>query len=175
MTKKLAFASILTALAALCLCGSILLPTGRMVMLFMSSFCILVATIECNTRFSLLSYISTTLIGFLFMPFKLQLFLYAGILGYYPVVKMYIERINNRKLEWLVKVLFFSAILIIAYFMLRYFFMPRIDFGVLMDYVFAHLPVIVIAAEIIFIVYDYLLSMLATYYTSVIQRQMYQR
>lgn len=173
MTRKLAFASILTALAALCLCGSILLPTGRIALLFMSSFCILVATIECNTRFSLLAYIATALIGFLFLPFKLQLFLYAGILGYYPIVKRYIERINNRKLEWLVKVLFFNAILIIAYFIIRYVFMPRIDFGVLMDYVFAHLPVIVIAAEIIFVVYDYLLSMLASYYTNVIQKQMY--
>ena len=169
MTKKLAFASVLTALSAICLCASILLPTGRAAFLMLSSFCILVTTAECGTRYSVLSFAATTLIGFLFMPLKVQLVLFAAFLGYYPIVKRYIERLENLKLEWLVKVLFFSAVLVAAYFIVRYALMPNIDMGVVMNYVFSHLPLIVIGAEVLFVVYDILLSLLASYYGNVIK------
>ena len=175
MTRKLAISAVMTALSTICLCASILLPTGRVTFLILSSFCILITTAECGTRFGTLSYIDTGLIGFLFMPLKLQLLLYAAFLGYYPIVKSYIEQVENQKIEWLIKIAFFSAVLVIVYFVVQYALMPNIDMGVLASYALSHLPVIVLFAEAAFVIYDILLSMLASYYIRVIQPKMGNR
>ncbi|MBQ4087836.1 MAG: hypothetical protein IJC78_06285 [Clostridia bacterium] len=169
MTKKLAFASVLTALTAIFLCASVYLPTGRIAFLMLSTFCILVTQAECGTRYSLLAYVASSAIGLLFLPIKLQLLLFVAFLGYYPIVKRYIEQIQNLWLEWPVKILFFSAVLVVAYFAAQYILIPRIELGIVADYVFSHLPAIVLAAEVIFVIYDILLTMLASYYMNVIQ------
>ena len=172
MTKKLATAAVLAALTTVFLCASVFLPTGRLTCLILSSFCILAAQVECGTRYSLLSYAVATLICVLFLSFKAQILAFFAFLGYYPIVKCYVEQLKNVKLEWIVKILFFSTVLVLLYFLAQYLLMPNMELGVIMNYIFSHIPLIVIVAEIIFIIYDLLLTMLATYYIRMIQPRM---
>ena len=82
------------------------------------------------------------------------------------------ERIGKRWLEWLVKILFFNAVLIVAYFALKYFLLAYINFGTIFNIVLSHLIFVVIIAEIVFVLYDYMLSMLASYYINVVQKRL---
>ncbi len=171
MIKKLAFASIMTALTVVCLYGSVVLPMGRIALLALTSLCVLVTHAECGTKYSLIQFLATGLIGILLIPFKFQMILFVAFLGYYPIVKSYIEQLHNRFMEWLVKILFFNAILIVAYFVLNYVLLAYISFGAIFEYVFSHLILVIIAAEIVFILYDYMLSMLVSYYMNVVQER----
>lgn len=172
MTRKLAFSSIMTALTIVCLYGSVALPTGRIALLAITSLCILITHAECGTKFSLLQFFSSALLGILLVPFKLQMILFVAFIGYYPIVKSYIERIGKTWLEWIVKILFFNAVLIIAYFILTNFLMTHMNLGVIFDIVMSHLLSVVVLAEIVFILYDYMLSLLASYYVNVIQKRL---
>ncbi len=164
MTKKFTVASIMTALALVCLFGSAYLPTGRITLLAVTSMCILVTVAQCGTRYGWLQYAATSILAILLIPFKFQVLIFIVLLGYYPMVKLYIERIEKLWLEWIVKILFFTALLIIAYFVVKYFLVRHISFGAIFDIVMTHLLLVVIIAEVIFVIYDYLLSFFARFY-----------
>lgn len=172
MTRKMAFASVMTALTIVCLYGSVVLPTGRIALLAITSLCVLITHAECGTKFSLIQFLASALIGMLLVPFKSQIILFIAFIGYYPIVKSYIERMENRGLEWVVKILFFNAILIAAYFILKYLLLAYINFGPIFSYVLSHLFLVIIFAEIVFVLYDCMLSMLATYYVNAIQKRL---
>lgn len=171
MTRKIAFGSIMTALTIVSLYGSVFLPTGKIALLAITSLCILITHIECGTKFSLIQFLASALIGILFIPFKLQMILFITFLGYYPIIKSYIEQINKRWLEWLVKIFFFNAILIVAYMVIKYILLSYIRFGTIFELVFSHLMTVVLILEIAFILYDYMLSLLASYYINVIHKR----
>lgn len=164
MTKKFTIASIMTALALVCLFGSAYLPTGRIALLAITSMCILVTVSQCGARYGWLQYTATSILAILLIPFKFQVLLFIALLGYYPMVKLYIEKIDKLWLEWIVKILFFSALLIITYFVVTYILAQRISFGAIFDVIMTHLLLVVVISEVVFIIYDYLLSFFAKFY-----------
>lgn len=171
MAKKIAFSSIMTALTMVCLYGSILLPTGRIALLVLTSLFVLITHAECGTRYSVMHFLSSSILGALFLPFKAQWITFAAFLGYYPIIKSYIEQIRIAWLEWVVKFLFFNAILIIAYFVIKYILLTYITLGPIFNYVLSHLLAVVFVAEITFILYDYMLSWLASYYVNTVSKK----
>ncbi len=172
MIRKLSFASVLTALTIVCLYGSTLLPTGKIALLALTSLCVLVTQAECGTRYSLIQYVASALIGLLLVPTKFQIILFIVFIGYYPIVKSYIERLNKLWLEWVVKIFYFNAMLIVLYFIVKYFLLRYVSFGPIFDYVLSHLVIVVAILELVFIFYDYLLSLMASYYNNVIKKKM---
>lgn len=172
MTHKLAFSSVMTALTVVCLYGSVVFPTGKITLLAMTSLCVLVTQTECGTKFSFMQFVASGLIGSLLVPFKSQIIIYIAFIGYYPIVKSYVERLCKPWMERLVKFLFFNAILIALYFTFKYFLLAYINFGTIFNIVFSHLFLAVVVAEFIFALYDYMLSMLAAYYVNVVKRML---
>lgn len=171
MTRKLTVASVLASMMAVTLAASVVAPTGKLTFLIIASLCVLVTVIECGTHFALMGYAAASVICAVFVPFKLQTIAFIVFLGYYPIIKRYIENLHNSGLEWLAKILFFSAVLVIVYMVFRYALLPKIDLGVIFQFVFDHIPAVVVALEAAFIAYDYLLGLFASYYTNVLQKK----
>ena len=172
MTRKMAFAYVMTALTIVCLYGSVVLPAGKIALFAITSLCVLITHAECGTRFSLVQYVASAIIGALIVPFKFQIILFALFVGYYPIIKSYIERIGILWLEWLVKILFFNAVFIVLYFLLQNILLSYINLGAVLDFALSHLSVVIIATEIIFVLYDYMLSVLASYYVNEIKEKL---
>lgn len=172
MTRKLAFSSIMTALTVICLCGSVFFPTGKLALFAITSFCVLVTQAECGTKYALIQFLASGLIGSLLVPFKSQIVIFILFIGYYPIVKSYIEHIGKLWTEWLVKIMFFNAVLIAAYFALKYFLLAYINFGTIFNIIFSHLLAVVTVSEIVFVLYDCILSMFASYYINVVQKRL---
>ncbi len=171
MARKLAFSSVMTALTVVSLYGSVALPTGRIALLAIASLCVLITHAECGTKYSFIQYITTALISALIIPYKSQVILFIAFIGYYPIVKSYIERIESVWLEWVVKILFFNALFILAYFVINSFLLNYIHFGSIFMYALAHLFWVFIIFEILFVIYDYLLSLFVSYYINVLQKR----
>ncbi len=171
MTKKLTTSAIMSALTLVCLFGSVYLPTGRIALLALTSMCILVTVARCGARYGWLQYAATSFLALLLIPFKFQVLMFIAILGYYPMLKLHIEGIRKIWLEWLVKIMFFTALLIVVYFLVKFVLLRYISLGAIFNVVLAHATVVVIAAEIIFVIYDYLLSFFARYYNQVISKR----
>ncbi|MBQ3182011.1 MAG: hypothetical protein IJB50_04555 [Clostridia bacterium] len=171
MTKKISICAIMTSLTLVFLFGSAYIPTGKIALLALASMCILVSVCECGIKFSWLQYVATSLLALLFIPSKGQVFLFIGIIGYYPILKLHIEGIKNIKIEWIVKIAFFNALLIVSYFVLKYVLLNYLSLSTIMDIVLANTFLIVLISEIVFIIYDYFLSFFARYYKDVISKK----
>lgn len=171
MAKRLAFSSIMTALTMVFLFGSVFLPTGKIALLVMTSLCVLITHAECGTRYSVMQYLASATLGTLFIPFKLQWVVFIVFIGYYPIIKSYIEQIRIMWLEWVVKFLFFNSILIVVYFVMKYFMLSYINFGPIFNYVLSHLVAAICIAEVLFILYDYMLSCLVSYYINTVSKK----
>jgi len=171
MTKKITVASIMTALSIVCLFGSAYLPTGRIVLLSITSMCVLITVSQCGLHYGWLQYVATSVLALLLIPFKLQVILFILFLGYYPMLKLHIEKIGKLWVEWIVKILFFTSLLIVSYFILKYFLLRYISFGAILEIVLAHTALVVVIAEIVFVLYDYFLSFFAQFYNENIKNK----
>jgi len=172
MTKKISVSAIMTSLTLVFLFGSAYVPTGKIALLALTSMCMLVTVCECGIKFSWLQYVATSLLALLFIPSKGQVFLFIGIIGYYPILKLHIESIKNLKLEWIVKIAFFNALLIVLYFVLKYVLLNYLSLGTILDIVLANTFLVVLISEIVFIIYDCFLSFFARYYNEVIKKRL---
>ena len=169
MNKKFSTAAIMTALTLVCLFGSAYIPTGKVALLALTSMCTLVTCDYCGTRYAWIQYVAVSLLALLLIPAKGQVFIFIGLTGYYPMVKLYIEGINKIYIEWIVKILFFTALLIVAFFVLKFFVTGIFSLGALMNIILANIALSALCGEIIFILYDYILSLFALYYTRAIK------
>ena len=171
MTKKLSVSAVMTSLTLVFLFGSSYVPTGKVALLALTSMCMLVTVAYCGVKTAWIQYVATSILALLFIPSKGQVFLFIALLGYYPILKLHIETIKNIKLEWLVKFLYFNALLIVSYFVLKYVILNYLSLGAIMNFVLANTVLVVLVSEIVFIVYDYFLSFFARYYNEVIAKR----
>ena len=65
-----------------------------------------------GTRYAWLSYAVTALLGVLLMPHSFAAWMYAGLAGFYPMVKKRLDRLP-RLLGWPIKLLLLTAVLLL--------------------------------------------------------------
>lgn len=171
MAKKITLSGIMTALTLVFLFGSAYIPTGKIALLALTSMCMLVTVSECGIKYAWVEFFATSLLALLLIPSKGQVFLYIGIIGYYPILKLHIENIKNIKLEWLVKIMYFNALLIVFYFVLRFLLFDYLSLSAIFDIVLKNTVLVVVISEVVFVFYDYFLSFFARYYNNVIKKR----
>jgi len=168
MIKRLTLSSILMAVSVVMLFIGSIWPV-RIAMSVIASAITTVTVIECGHKYAWLTFIGTAIISFLLIPKKLIVYGYILLLGYYPIIKLYIERINKLIPEWIIKLIVFNIVLVISYFALNYFMLPSLD-AELVVFFFKHLAFIIAALEVVFAVYDLVLSYIIGFYNQRLRR-----
>lgn len=101
-------------------------------------------------------YAAVSLLSIFIAPDKEAAVMYILILGYYPVVKKYIEKINKLVIEWILKLVLFNITVIAAWCIVMYVLqIPDDSMGMLGQYG----PYILLAlGNVTFIIYDIALT-----------------
>lgn len=151
--RKISWAGVIIALSIIFLMFASLLPKGKSIFYILSSLCILIVVWMYDIRTGILSYIATSLIGIFIIPNKMVVSFYILFFGIYPIVKALIERGIPIFYEILLKLLYYNFTLIILYFVFKIIIrqLPIFKFGFLLT---------IISSEFIFLLYDYLLTLL---------------
>lgn len=155
--KDLALGGILTALTIVTLFISILIPINTFAILTISSCFVPIAIMRSNVKIGILVYLASSIIGFFLVPLDIMIpfILYFGIYG---LVKFYIEKLRNMPLEIVLKLVFSNIMLFIGYILFTKFISPiNIDFPIWL---------LIILAQIAFIIFDYALTLIITFYIS---------
>ena len=101
----------------------------------MAGLCIMVVLIEINAKWAFLTYISSALISFFIAESEAKL-LFICIFGYYPILKSIIEKLRNNVLEWIMKIIYFNAVIILVYSVLsKLFIISKEEFAILGNYI----------------------------------------
>ena len=169
--KDIALGGILVALTTIVLYATSILPISTLAILTIASALIPVCIIRSNIQTSIFVYISSSLIAFFLVPINIS-FLYFIFFGVYGIVKFFIERIRKEKLEILFKIVFFNIAFIIGFIIMQNVLGINIIAGleVLMSRFFDNSGrsiasiILWIVAQPIFLIYDYAMTMIITFY-----------
>ena len=75
----------------------------------------MIPAIEFGTKWGLLCYGVTSVLSLILPTEREALIIFIGVLGYYPILKMVIERIGKRPIEILIKFAVFNVSVVASY------------------------------------------------------------
>lgn len=173
MSRKIAFGGILTALCIVLVYLAAYLPTGKLGLYALASVTIAIAVIELDIKLGAVVYAASAILSFLLTASINALLLFTLFFGSYPLLKYYIEKQRSAILEMLLKFGAFNLLAVLSFFIFK------LLFGVspinLSSFSVWMLVGILFAGQIIFIIYDYILSRLIDYYINRIRSTMHKR
>lgn len=151
-----AFGAIACALSVIFLYASSMLPVMKTSLPAVAGIFCAFTLANCGVFPSILVYFATTLLSLLLLPTKTPAVLYAILFGIYPILKHLIERLRHFIVEWLLKLTVFNLA-----FGAFYYAAGRLTGlqEVLPD---VSVFLLFFAANMVFIVYDILISMLVS-------------
>ncbi len=169
MAKRITFSAVAMGLTVICLYGSSALSTGRLAALGLASLFCGICVSRYGVRYGVTLYIGASLLSLLFIPKRTIVMLYILFAGYYPIVKLYIEKLNKLWAEWVLKVLFFNLTLAMIYIIFKAFFMPTLASPVT-ALVLHYLALVIVGLQVFFVLYDWVLSYMIGYYNQMLRR-----
>lgn len=161
-TVKITACGIISALAVVLMMGTnipiLLYTVPALVGMFY-----IVPAIEFGTKWAFLCYAVTSVLGLILPTEREALVVFIGVLGYYPILKMPIERLGKRVAEYIIKFAIFNASLAASYFVIIKLLgieavkSGRLGFA-------ATVSVLAVAANIAFAIYDLALTRIISAY-----------
>ena len=169
--KDISLGGILVALISIILYSASILPISTLTILTIASAIIPVCIIRSNVKTSIFVYISSSLIAFFLVPINIGL-LYFIFFGVYGIIKYFIERMRKENIEIILKLLFFNIAFLIGFIIMQNILGINIVAGLetlvskFVDTSTSLIASIVlwIVAQPIFLIYDYAMTMIITFY-----------
>lgn|GEM_PF-1390215 len=152
-TKKISYAGMMIATSIIFLVFASILPRANSIFYILSSVCIMTIIWLFGIKEGFFVYIACSLLGIFLIPNKLVSMVYIFIFGLYPIIKALCEKGFPIYVEFFLKLLYYNLALIILYFMLKLIIkeIPHFKFGLILT---------LVSSEVIFILYDYLLTLI---------------
>lgn len=160
-TKNLTIGGISIALSLVILYLSTIISINTIAILTVASSIIPITIIKSDIKTSILVYIITSILSFFFLPINYSL-LYILLFGIYGITKYFIEKINKLPLEIILKLVFFNIMLGIGYLLM--------DSLLNMINLRLSLWILIIIAQFAFLIYDYALTIIISFYLQRIHR-----
>lgn len=163
VSKRISLNGILLALAVVSLFAATMLPTSRLSFYALSSFLISIVIIEFGIKTGWIFYISSCILTLIILPDKLGLLPYVFFFGIYGAIKFYIEKFENLIIEYILKMIFFNICMFLGLFFIKEFILSNIQIKF-------PIWIIIIALEVVFIIYDYVYTLFIQYYNLKLKR-----
>ncbi|MFL0197675.1 hypothetical protein ACJDU8_19195 [Clostridium sp. WILCCON 0269] len=155
-TSYIAKGGLLTTIGVILVYLSGIVPINKAYLLALSSFIIPLAVIITNEKNAVAVYMSTSLLSILICGLKLTVLSYVVFFGLYGLAKYHIEKLRKLPIEIILKLVFFNLCLLILFLLYSLFFPGLLKIKV-------HLYLIIIVTQIVFLIYDYLLTLFINY------------
>ena len=155
--KKIVVAGVLAALSVIILYLGCAIEVLDLTMSAIVSLLVVVIVIEMGYKYAWLTYIATSILSIILLPQKSPAIFYACFMGFYPIIKSYLERINSALVRWIIKLVVGNAALALMFILMSLFLPDEFEGGWLM-------LVTYLLGIIAFLMYDVALSKLITLY-----------
>lgn len=158
--KQIAMGGVLLALSIVTLFGATWIPGIELTLYALSSVYVAIIVIEFNANMGWLFYFASVMLAFILVPNKGGLIPYTIFFGCFAVIKYYIENSKrlNQPVEIILKLMFCNLMLALGY----------LGFGAVFTGAIqipdVSLPLILIGAQVFFVAYDYILTVIIGFY-----------
>lgn len=162
---KVAYPAVLSALALILVYIASIAPTGNWGIVAAAGLLPAAAVISVGLKAGLLCWAGVSILAFLLVPDKFCVLLFGALFGLYPMVKSLIEQMHKKSVEYLLKLVFFNIA-----FTLVYLTMAAAVTASLPEMLGASALMLYLAANVVFLLYDYGFSRLIALYIVRVQR-----
>ncbi|AGX44025.1 hypothetical protein [Clostridium saccharobutylicum] len=152
-SKNIAQSGILIALNLVILYSASILPISTLSILTVASCITPISIIRTSIKNAILIYLSSSILSFFLVSINIAIY-YTLFFGIYGIIKYFIERFSNLLIELILKLLSFNVLLMIFYIIAKSFLSIPHKFP---------LWLLWISAQIIFLIYDYALTLLISF------------
>ncbi|MBQ5910494.1 MAG: DUF2232 domain-containing protein [Clostridia bacterium] len=159
-TGRITLCAMLAALASLFMLTSYF-PYLTYAIPALAGLFIMVAVIEIDVKWAILAYAASAVITALVAEPEAKM-LYVLFFGYYPVVKAVFEKLKSRVAEYIFKFAVFNAATVFAYGVVAT--LIGVDISDMGDFGKYSALVLLIAANVVFVVYDLAVTKMAAFY-----------
>jgi len=163
-SKAIALGGILSALTIVSVFFSNVMPTNKLTFFALSSVFVSIILIEMGVKTAWTFYFATSLLSLILVPDKVMVIPFITFFGVYGIIKYYIEKHTKIVSEYILKLLFFNANVFLAYYLIRALFETQALFNMV------PLWALFIILEVIFLVYDYVYTMIIQYYCNKLKK-----
>lgn len=156
--KGIALGGILVAFTVICVFLASILPTSVISLYAVSSLFISVIIIEFGAKAGWTFYLASSILSAVLIP-RLEVIPFIVFFGIYGLIKYYVEKVNSRVLEYILKLIYFNICLVLGLLFLKELIMMGVTLSV---------PVYIAAVllEAVFILYDYVYTLFIRFYAS---------
>ncbi len=155
-TSDITKGGLLTTLGVILIYLSGIVPINHAYLLALASFIIPLSVLVTSFKNAITIYAATSLLSLLICGFKITVLSYVIFFGLYGLIKYFVEELRKLPLEIILKLAFFNICLLVLFLLYSLFF-P----GLLKIKTSPYL--IVLGAQIAFLIYDYLLTLFINY------------
>ncbi len=118
--------------------------------------------VEFGQSFAVLIYVAVSIISLLLLGNKEAAIMYFAFFGYYPILKSILEKYTKGFICWILKYMIFNVAMILSYFIVTKIFM--ISFEDVESFGKYALPLLLLAGNVVFAMYDIVLTRLVSIY-----------
>ncbi len=166
-TVKVAFCALMAALGTAFMWLSYF-PYFTYAVPAFSGLVMLIVLIEIGSKWAWLTFAITAILSLLFAEAEAKL-MFVLFLGYYPIIKAYIEKISNRVVQYVIKFAVFNVAVLLIYGLLANIF--GIYMGDVNNASKLFIVGLLLLANITFYLYDIVLVRVANYYLMRLHRK----
>lgn len=123
---------------------------------------LMVLVVEFGKGFAGIIYVVVSILSLLLLGNKEPAVMYLMFFGYYPILKSVLEQRLKKISCWIIKYLIFNISMVASYFVVTRIFM--ISFDDIKEFGKFALPLLLLAGNILFFMYDVLLTRLVSIY-----------
>jgi hypothetical protein len=152
--RRTALVGVLSASSLAFLCLASVAPSGRLGLDGVAGLFPMAAVLAAGRGAGWLCWAVSGVLGLILVPDKGVALLYLAFFGLYPVIKSRCETKNGQMLSWLIKLVYFNAVLCVFWFFLRELFLPSVPAWLEQTWL------IFLLGNIVFVLYDIGLSRL---------------
>lgn len=161
--SRIALCGVLAALALAVMFLGGVIPAAAIACPVAASLIMIPVYCECGRKWGWTWYLAVGILSLLLVTDKEAPILLV-FLGYYPMLKKYFERLPARWLKWLAKLVYVNAAILAAYALMVYVFRLAAVASELKTMGTALLIVMMLLANVSFVLYDVLIGRLEIFY-----------
>ena len=159
---KVSFGGVIGALSLVLMLLTSVIPFGTYAFPAFAGMLLISVVIELGFSWAFVVYTVVSLLSMLLLTDKEAALYYVFFLGFYPIIKCFIERISLKSVQYLIKFLLFNVCMVVVFYISIYLFsIPKESFSIFSVY----LPwVFLLLGNFVFLIYDYCVSKVVTIY-----------
>ena len=162
-SKDVAYLGVLLGLNQLFIILSSVIETNTIFLFSVAALLVGIVTVEFGGKSGAVFYIASCILGFFLTFNKVELITYIIFFGLYSLVKYILEiKTDNKYILYGAKLVYFNAALIAMYFTVRLFTPFKLAWWM------------ILAGQVLFIVYDYAFTIFITLYTKNIKPKIHR-